>query len=184
MTVTLSGAAVATAMTANGGQYAFAGLAEGTYVVTISDWDADAYNFETTTATIVLGDSESNITNFEGTHTRTASVSGVLFIDEVMQDKMHTAGEPSITAALAPLVAHGLLDEAMLAGLLANAKVMLRGPDLNTMTPKSTSMRTVPTRRARPCRPDRTRSSFPPTTRWWRRHSQPLALRSSASRRW
>ena len=135
VTVTLSGAAVATAMTANGGQYAFAGLAEGTYVVTISDWDADAYNFETTTATIVLGDSESNITNFEGTHTRTASVSGVLFIDEVMQDKMHTAGEPSITAALAPLVAHGLLDEAMLAGLLANAKVMLRGPDLNTMTP-------------------------------------------------
>ena len=35
----------------------------------------------------MLGDSESNITNFEGTHTRTASVSGVLFIDEVMQDE-------------------------------------------------------------------------------------------------
>ena len=99
------------------------------------NWNADAYNFETTTATIVLGDSESNITNFEGTHTRTASVSGVLFIDEVMQDKMLTTGEPSITAALAPLVEHKLLDPAMLAGLLANAKVMLRGPDLNTMTP-------------------------------------------------
>ena len=135
VTVTLSGAAVATAMTANGGQYAFAGLAEGAYVVTISGWNADAYNFEMATATIVLGDSESNITNFEGTHTRTASVSGVLFIDEVMQDKMLTTGEPSITAALAPLVEHKLLDPAMLAGLLANAKVMLRGPDLNTMTP-------------------------------------------------
>ena len=121
-------------MTANGGQYAFAGLTEGTYVLTMTNPNADAYTFETSTATIVLGDSESNITNFEGTHTRTASVSGLLFIDEVMQDKMHNAGEPSLTAALAPLVEHELLDEEMLAGLLANAKVLLRGPDLNTMT--------------------------------------------------
>ena len=52
-----------------------------------------------------------------------------------MQDKMLTTGEPSITAALAPLVEHGLLDPTMLAGLLTHAKVMLRGPDLNTMTP-------------------------------------------------
>ena len=55
----------------------------------------------------------------------------MLFIDEVMPDKMLTTGEPSITAALAPLVAHGLLDEAMLAGLLTNAKVIVRGPSLN-----------------------------------------------------
>ena len=136
VTVTLAGAAEATQMTSNGGQYAFAGLAEGTYVVTISGWDEAAYNFdEKTTATIVLGDAVSHIENFEGTHTRTASVSGVLFIDEVMQDKMLTAGEPSIVAALAPLVTHGLLDPAMLTGLLTHAKVMLRGPDLNTMTP-------------------------------------------------
>ena len=101
--VVLAGAAEATAMTSNGGQYAFAGLAEGTYVLNMTNPDADAYTFETTSATIVLGDAESNITNFEGTHTRTASISGVLFIDEVMQDKMHTAGEPSITEALAPL---------------------------------------------------------------------------------
>ena len=80
----------------------------------------------------MLGDAESNITNFEGTHTRTASISGVLFIDEVMKDKMFTAGEPSLTAALAPLVEHGLLDQAMLTGLLTQAKVKLRGPDLNT----------------------------------------------------
>ena len=104
--VVLAGAAEATKMTANGGQYAFAGLAEGTYVVSMTNPDADAYTFETTTATIVLGDAESNIENFEGTHTRTASISGVLFIDEVMQDKMLTTGEPSITEALAPLVAH------------------------------------------------------------------------------
>ena len=131
VTVTLAGAAEATAMTADGGQYAFAGLAEGTYVVTISGWDDVAYEFTETTATIMLGDAESNITNFEGTHRRTASISGMLFIDEVMQDYMLTTGEPSITAALAPLVAHGLLDQAMLAGLLANAKVIVRGPSLN-----------------------------------------------------
>ena len=133
--VVLAGAAEATKMTSNGGQYAFAGLAEGTYVVSITNPDANAYTFDETSATIVLGDSESNITNFEGTHTRTASVSGVLFIDEVMQDKMLTTGEPSITAALAPLVEHGLLDPTTLPGLLEHAKVTLRGPDLNTMTP-------------------------------------------------
>ncbi len=132
--VALTGAATATTMTANGGQYAFAGLAEGTYVLNMTNPDADAYTFEMTSANVVLGDSESNITNFEGTHTRTASVSGVLFIDEVMQDKMLTTGEPSITAALAPLVEHKLLDPMVLAGLLTHAKVMLRGPDLNTMT--------------------------------------------------
>ena len=83
VTVTLAGAAEATQMTSNGGQYAFAGLAEGTYVVTISGWDEAAYTFETTSATIVLGDAESNITNFEGTHTRDRVGDGeVLFVDE------------------------------------------------------------------------------------------------------
>ena len=129
--VTLAGAAEATTMTSGGGQYAFAGLAEGTYVVSMMNPDANAYNFEETSATIVLGDSESNITNFDGTHTRTASISGVLFVDEVLQDKMHTAGEPSLTAALAPLVEYGLLDPAMVAGLLEHAKVIIRGPSLN-----------------------------------------------------
>ena len=132
--IALAGAAEATATTANGGQYAFAGLAEGTYVLTMTNPNADAYTFEETTATVVLGDSESNITNFEGTHTRTASISGVLFIDEVMQDKMLTAGEPTIVEALAPLVAAGALDTEMLAALVAQAKVVLRGPDLNTTT--------------------------------------------------
>ena len=129
--VTLAGAAEATAMTSNGGQYAFAGLAEGTYVVSMMNPDANAYNFEETSATVVLGDAESNITNFEGTHTRTASISGMLFVDEVMQDKMLTTGEPPLTKALEPLVEHGLLDPAMVAGLLEHAKVIVRGPRLN-----------------------------------------------------
>ena len=134
MTVTLAGAAEGTRTTMDGGQYAFAGLAEGTYVVTISGWDEVAYNFdEKTTATIVLGDAMSHIENFEGTHTRSAGISGVLFIDEVMKDGMLTTGEPPLTAALHPLVTSGALDPVMLAGLLAKAKVMLRGPDLNTV---------------------------------------------------
>ena len=131
VTVTLAGAADTTYTTMDDGQYAFAGLAEGTYVVSMMNPDETAYAFEKMSHTVALGDAESAIRNFDGTHTRTASISGVLFIDEVMPDKMLTTGEPSITAALAPLVAHGLLDEAMLAGLLANAKVIVRGPNLN-----------------------------------------------------
>ena len=55
----------------------------------------------------------------------------MLFIDEVVQDKMYTDGEPSITEAIAPLVAAGALDQEVVAGLLAKAKVKLRGPDLS-----------------------------------------------------
>ena len=130
--VTLAGTAEGTTTTSNGGQYSFAGLAEGVYVVSMTNPDANAYEFTTTAATIPLGDSESKIQNFEGTHTRTASISGMLFIDEVMRDKMLTAGEPTIVEALTPLVAAGILDLEMLAGLLAKAQVKLRGPDLNT----------------------------------------------------
>jgi hypothetical protein len=133
--VTLAGAAEATTMTSNGGQYSFAGLAAGTYVVSISNPDANAYSFadDELQKTVELADDQSAIVNFSGTHTRTASVSGVLFIDEVMQDKMLNDGEPTITEAIAPLVAAGALDAAVVAGLLAKAKVKLRGPDLNTM---------------------------------------------------
>ena len=131
--VVLAGAAEATYTTANGGQYAFAGLAEGTYVVSMTNPNADAYTFDETSATVVLGDAESNITNFEGTHTRTASISGVLFIDEVgVPDKMLTDGEPTITEALAPWLA--IQDDetkAMVAGLLTQARVIIRGPSLN-----------------------------------------------------
>ena len=135
VTVTLAGAADATYTTMDDGQYAFAGLAEGTYVVSIMNPDETAYAFEEGTShTVVLGDAMSEIRNFDATHTRTASISGVLFIDEVMQDKMHTAGEPTIVEALAPLVAAGALDPVMVAGLLAKATVKLRGPDLNTET--------------------------------------------------
>ncbi len=134
VTVTLAGAAEATTETDNGGQYSFAGLAAGTYVLSIANPNPTAYNFaeDEMQKTVMLEDDQSEIVNFNGTHTRTASVSGMLFIDEVMQDKMHNDGEPSITEAIAPLVAAGALDAEVVAGLLAKAKVVLRGPDLNT----------------------------------------------------
>ena len=105
--VTLAGAAEATSMTANGGQYAFAGLAEGTYVVSMMNPNETAYSFETMTATVVLGDAESNITNFDGTHTRTASVSGMAYIDEAPADKMYTANEPALMHAGLPVALQG-----------------------------------------------------------------------------
>jgi len=133
VTVTLAGAAEATAMTSNGGQYAFAGLAAGTYVLSIENPDANAYNFaeDEMMKTVMLEDDQSAIVNFSGTHTRTASISGMLFIDEVDQNKMYDDGEPTIVAAIAPLVAAGALDAEVVAGLLAKAKVKLRGPDLS-----------------------------------------------------
>ena len=107
VTVTLAGAAEATAMTKDGGQYAFAGLAEGTYVVSMTNPDEVAYNFEETSATIVLGDSDSRIQNFGGTHTRTASVSGMLFLDEAPKDGMYTANEPAFARAGIPIALQG-----------------------------------------------------------------------------
>ena len=134
MTVTLAGAAERTTETRNGGQFSFSSLAAGTYVLSITNPNPTAYNFaeDEMQKTVVLADDEAKIVLFSGTHTRTASVSGMLFIDEVVQDKMHTEGEPSITEAIAPLVAAGALDAEVVAGLLAKAKVKLRGPDLNT----------------------------------------------------
>ncbi|MDE2980288.1 MAG: carboxypeptidase regulatory-like domain-containing protein [Gemmatimonadota bacterium] len=139
VTVTLAGAEEREATTANGGQYSFAGLAAGTYVLTIANPNETAYSFDEAEMqkTVVLEDDQSAIVNFSGTHTRTASISGVLFIDEVMDDKMRNDGEPTITEALGPWLA-SLADDnpakAAVAGLLASAKVTLRGPDLNTET--------------------------------------------------
>jgi len=134
--VNLAGAEERTTTTSNGGQYSFPGLAAGTYVLSIANPNPTAYNFPEAELqkTVVLEDGGSELVNFEGTHTRTASISGVLFIDEVDQNRMYDDGEPSITEAIAPLVAAGALDPEVVAGLLAKAKVTLRGPDLNDET--------------------------------------------------
>ncbi len=107
VTVTLAGAAEATTETSNGGQYAFAGLAAGTYVVGISNPNDVAYSFETTSINVELADDQSAIVNFDGTHTRTASVTGMLYLDEAPQDKMYTANEPALAHAGIPVALQG-----------------------------------------------------------------------------
>ena len=107
ITVTLSGDADMTDMTADGGQYAFTGLAEGDYTVAIEGWDADAYEFETSSADLEVAQDAAVVQNFDGMHTRTASVSGMLFLDEVNADGMHEEGEPALAHAGVPVLLQG-----------------------------------------------------------------------------
>ena len=122
VTVTLAGAEERTTTTSNGGQYSFAGLAAGTYVVSIANPDEVAYDFaeEDMTQNVTLADDQSAIVNFSGTHTRSASVTGLLYIDEAPQDKMYTANEP-------PLVN----PDPMAPGM----PLLLQGPGINDVTP-------------------------------------------------
>ena len=129
VTVTLSGAADATTMTDASGQYAFAGLAAGDYMVSISI-ESDAYVFAETSKDVTLGDDESAIENFEGAHARTASVSGMLFIDEAMKNDSYDDGEDAFpnAAMLAALQAAGVQLPPMLP-----VPITLVGPSVNEM---------------------------------------------------
>ena len=105
--VTLSGGEEAqTAMTDDGGQYNFAGLAAGDYTVSISV-ESDAYVFESMSSDVALGDDESAIVNFEGMHARTASVSGMVFLDEATKNDMHDEGEHPLAHAGIPVALVG-----------------------------------------------------------------------------
>ena len=110
--VTLSGAADDTTMTDASGQYAFAGLAAGDYSVSIAVESA-AYVFGSMSSDVTVGDDESKIANFEGAHATTASVSGMLFIDELTKNDMHDAGEAALPQAGVPvaLVGPGVNDQ-------------------------------------------------------------------------
>ena len=114
--VTLSGAADASTTTDAGGQYAFAGLAAGDYTVTIAV-ESDAYVFDAMSTDRTVGDDESAIVNFEGAHARTASVSGMLFLDELDKNDMMDAGEHPLPAAGVPvaLVGPGVNDQRLAA---------------------------------------------------------------------
>ena len=105
--VTLSGDADETRMTADGGQYAFTGLAEGDYAVAIAGWDEAAYSFDMAEADVPVGDGAAVVQNFDGMHTRTAKVKGMLFLDEVNSDMMYTDGEPALAHAGVPLLLQG-----------------------------------------------------------------------------
>ncbi len=115
VTVTLSGDDLEedmTSMTDASGQYAIAGLAEGDYTVAISDYDDVAYDFETTSMDVTLGDDDTQIVNFMGTHARTAMISGKVYVDEAGKNDSYDEGENALMApgiALA-LVGPGILD--------------------------------------------------------------------------
>ncbi len=110
--VTLSGAADDSAMTDASGQYAFSGLAAGDYTVTIAV-ESDAYVFEAMSSSVTVADEESAIVNFEGAHATTASVSGMMFVDEATKNDMHDEGEHPLAHAGVPvaLVGPGVNDQ-------------------------------------------------------------------------
>lgn len=87
VSVMLSGASTDSAATNADGQYAFTGLAAGDYRVAISGYDMDAYAFAAAAMSVTLADDESNITNFMGTHTRSANVWGYLYFDANANDE-------------------------------------------------------------------------------------------------
>ncbi len=124
--VTLSGAADDSTMTDAGGQYAFAGLAAGDYTVSIAV-ESDAYVFDSMSQDRTVGDDESAIVNFEGEHAMTASVKGMLFLDELDKNDAHDAGEHPLAHAGIPvaLVGPGVNDQ----------RLSATGPDGSFMFP-------------------------------------------------
>ena len=106
VTLSMADAEDMTAMTDAGGLYAFAGLAAGDYTVAITV-ESNAYVFETMSKDVTVGDDETAVVNFDGMHARTASVSGRLFIDELMKNDMHDEGENLLPHAGVPVVLVG-----------------------------------------------------------------------------
>ncbi len=110
--VNLSGASAAETTTDASGQYAFAGLEAGDYTVAISGFDDKAYGFDPVEMKVKLGNSESKIQNFAGTHLRSASVSGSLFVDENTKNDMFDTGAEDMLK-------------------VAGVEVVLQGPGVN-----------------------------------------------------
>ena len=101
VTVTLSGDADGEDVdgedvTDDNGEYNFPGLVIGSYTVTISGWAEAAYIFNAPASDAeIVNNDDFLIVDFEGEHTKTASISGMLFIDEGGQTALaHDAGEP------------------------------------------------------------------------------------------
>ncbi len=122
VTVMLTGAATDTATTNADGQYAFTGLAAGAYMVAISGYDMDAYAFAAASMSVTLADDESNITNFMGTHTRSANVWGYLYLDANEDDEYAGSDLEDLLA-------------------LAGVKVTLNGPGVGDVDSTTTDAR-------------------------------------------
>ena len=137
--VTLSGGDESRATTTDdGGQYAFAGLAAGDYTVTIAVESA-AYVFESMSQDKTVGDDESAIVNFEGAHARTASVSGMLFLDEASKDDAYNEGEDAFPA---PFILQALQTAGVTLPPQVPAPITLVGPGVNDFTPGSLNLAT------------------------------------------
>ena len=107
--VTLSGGGMdadRSTATDDGGTYAFAGLAAGDYTVSIAV-EGDAYVFDSMSQDVTVGDDETAIANFDGTHATTASVSGMLYLDEAAKNDSYDEGEDPFPAAGVPVVLVG-----------------------------------------------------------------------------
>ncbi len=91
------------------GGYAFGGLGAGTYTVaiTLSEDQEAAYNFEMTSTDVTVGDNDVGTANFSGTHEASASISGMLFVDEGTNNDMLDEGENPLPAAGVPVVLVG-----------------------------------------------------------------------------
>ncbi len=108
VTVKLRGEERADTETDGNGEYNFPGLAGGDYTVSIENPDEDAYTFAVTSVDVDhLGDETAEIVDFAGEHTTTASVRGMLFVDEVKVDSMYTEGEPMLEFMGFPLLLQG-----------------------------------------------------------------------------
>ncbi len=81
VTVTLAGVSGATAVTDDGGAYAFTGLRMGNYSVEISGFDSDEVGFSATAASVTVGVGESKIVSFDGTYLRTAGIMGRVSVE-------------------------------------------------------------------------------------------------------
>ena len=107
VTVTLAGDADANAMTDGSGRYSFPGLAGGNYTVSVENPDEKAYEFDDLETDVELGDDEMANVDFDGRHTTTASIRGMLFLDEIKNDGVLTGSEPSLARAGIELLLHG-----------------------------------------------------------------------------
>ena len=107
VTVMLSGASSDSTMTDANGQYAFTGLSAGDYMVAISGYDMDAYNFDAASMSVTLADDEANITNFMGAHSRAANVWGYAYLDADEDDVYEEDSEDRLPQAGMPVILNG-----------------------------------------------------------------------------
>ena len=99
VTVTLGGAGDDTRTTGDDGLYSFLNLGSGTYTVSMANPDDAAYIFDTTPVEVELGNTDEQSHDFGGMHTREASISGMLFVDEGTKNDLHDEGEHALEAA-------------------------------------------------------------------------------------